>query len=159
MIRLRSSRIAVALACLFALTACDLYPDSGKWAGDFTVHDEAWNDRYTCSADVDITHTNDVVSLNAIDSYCGSRSLHWSPSALNRRGMSLYRDDQKVGDVYPDGTVRIELTDPYYTDHYPNRAQRIVITWTRLGDDLQFSLTEYYEGTALVRESNLHRVN
>lgn len=157
--RIRSSRIAALLPLLVALSACDIYPDSGKWAGDLTVHDAFWNERYSCPVDVDITHTNDVIALNNFDLFCGTKSLHWTPGALNRRGMSLYRGDELVGDVFADGTVKIELRDPYSHDNYPRRVDKVVITWTRMGESLQFSLKEITDGQETIREGSLSRVH
>jgi hypothetical protein len=157
--RLRSSRYAFGLATLLALTACELAPDSGKWGGEVTVHDATWTERYTCSLSVDITHANEVVSLNSVDSFCGERSLHWSPGALSRHGLELWKDGQLVGAIDPDGTVHYEIKDPANTDHYPNHVDRVFVTWTRLGDSLQFRLSEWQEGRERVTEGLLPAKN
>ena len=156
--RFRSTRTLIALTALFGLTACDIYPDSGKWGGDLTVHDDITQQSYTCSADVDISHTESVISLNSFDTYCGPDSLHWAPSALNRRGSSLYLGDQQVGEIYSDGSVHVEIDNPYFNAQYPRNADRLDLTWSRMGDDLQFTLTEWYGNEARTMESSLVRV-
>ncbi|MGZ3652445.1 MAG: hypothetical protein ACXWR1_21730 [Bdellovibrionota bacterium] len=156
--RLRSPRIAISLVCLFALTACDIYPDSGKWAGDVSVHDDLWTQHYSCSLDVDITHTDEVVSLNSFDSFCGDGTLHWAPPALNRHGDSLYLGDQEVGAVEADGTIHIQFDNPYFTAQYPHQVDQVIVTWTRVGEDLVVDVTEVNQGRQLIMESTLHRL-
>jgi|GEM_PF-1671208 len=155
-VRLRSSKsIAVFLLTLFALSSCDVYPESGKWSGDTSVIDERSHESYRCPLSVDLTRTSEVVMIRSLDLFCGSRSLHWSPDAYTRRGSELFKDGQKVGDVYADGTVRLELRDPYFSDRYPNRVNKLVVTWSRMGDALHFSLREETEGYTRTVEGSL----
>ncbi len=157
--RFRSKKVPLGLLCLLALTACDLYPDSGKWAGNLTIHDDNWSEGYSCPVEFEVTHTADLVALQNFDLYCGSRSIHWSPGAYHREGIELYDGDRLAGQTYPDGTVRIELRDPFFHDQYPNRVQRLVITWTRIGETLQFTMKEENEGRTRIFESTLGRVH
>jgi len=156
--RFRSTRTFIALGALLGLTACDLYPDTGKWGGDLTVNDAVLSQTYTCAADADITHTETVISLNSLDVYCGSASMHWAPSALTRRGTGLFLGDNQVGQIYGDGTVQIEIPDPYENVQYPRHPDKIDITWTRMGEDLQFTLTEWYGPNARSMEASLLRM-
>lgn len=157
-IRLRSSKsISLFLFSLFALTSCDLYPENGKWAGDLGVTDERSNATYRCPFEVHLTRTSESVSITSVDLYCGSRSVHWSPSAYVRSGTGLFKNGEKVGEIYPDGTVKLEIWDPSFLDHYPNRVSRLEITWSRIGDSLHFSLREHLEGNKRTMEGSLKR--
>lgn len=82
--------------------AADLYPEAGRWAGDMSV-------------------TDDRVTIQSLDFYCGSRSVRWSPGAFARSSTSLFRNGQRIGTVHADGTVKLELWDPSFHDRYPNR--------------------------------------
>ncbi|HEY8278548.1 MAG TPA: hypothetical protein VIH99_02915 [Bdellovibrionota bacterium] len=155
--RLRSFRTFALVALTFSLSACDFYSDSGRWSGELVAHDESWNDRTPCSVEVEITHFPGKLSFDNVDSYCGWRSLHWKPGKLNRRGSEIWKDGQRVGEVSADGTVRIRISDPSYSDSYPRRAQRLVITWTRIGDRLWFNLSEEDEGHAQILEGSLEK--
>ncbi len=155
-IRLRSSRsISIFLVALFALSSCDVYPESGKWDGDLNVTDDVTHESYRCQGNVDLTRTSEMVLLRNFDLYCGSHSVHWSPDAYTRRGSELFRDGRKAGDIYPDGTVRLDLVDPYFNDRYPNRVGRVVLTWSRMGDSLHFSLREETDGRSRMMEGSL----
>ncbi len=158
-IRLRSSKtISAFLVCLFVLTSCDIYPESGRWTGDLSVVDERTQESYRCPVTLDLTRTSEVVILRSLDLSCGSRTMYWSPDAYTRLGIELFRDGLKVGDIYPDGTVRIDVRDPYFNDHYPVRVGRLVVTWSRLGDSLHFSLREETAGRARTMEGSLRSV-
>lgn len=155
-IRLRSSKaISVFLLSLFVLSSCDVYPESGKWSGEVSVVDERSRESYRCPISVDLTRTSEIVAIRSLDLDCGSRSLHWSPDAYTRRGTDLYKEGQKIGDIYPDGTVRLDIRDPYYYHRYPERVGHLVITWSRMGDSLHFSLREESEGQMRSLEGRL----
>ncbi len=154
--RLRSSKtVSAFVVCLFVLTSCDFYPENGKWEGPVQIRESLGQEAYGCPLSVEISRTHDAVSVRSFDLYCGSRSVHWSPDVYSRRGTDLFQDERKVGDIYPDGTVRLELKDPYFNDRYPNRVGKLVITWSRLGNSLHFSLREESEAQTRTIEGTL----
>lgn len=158
-VRLRSPKsIGIFLLSLVLLTSCDFYPETGKWEGSVRIIDSHSRDSYSCPMQVEISRTQDAVIVRGLDLYCGSHSVHWSPDAYTRRGTDLMQNGRRVGDIYPDGTVRLELTDPYYNDRYPERVGKLVLTWSRIGETLQFSLREETEGFARSMEGSLVRV-
>jgi hypothetical protein len=69
------------------------------------------------------------------------------------------RDQEQVGEIFADGTGRIVLEDPDLHRDYPKRVKRLEITWTKIGETLQFSMREIEEHMQVqVFESNLRQV-
>jgi hypothetical protein len=142
-IRVRSSKsFSLLLLSFCALTSCYVYPDSGKWEGSVKIWEEGSARTETCPVEIELTRTVDIVMIKSLDLYCGSKSTHWSSDAFTRRGTELFQAGRKVGEIYPDGTVKLELEDPGFHDRYPNPVKRVVITWSRLMDTLHVSVQE-----------------
>lgn len=161
-LRLRSPRsLGLFLLSVFLLTSCDYYPENGKWVGELLITDERSRESYRCPVEVDLYRSTGAVNVRSLEVRCGwqfSRSLFWRASDYERRGTDLVKDGQRIGDIYPDGTVRIDMRDPQVRDNYPNRADRLVLTWSHIGEGgLHFSLREDYEGKSRTLEGRLQR--
>lgn len=160
-VRLRSPRSAAILLLSFCLlTSCDFYPENGTWSGEVRVVDEAEKRAYSCEAELKIFRSSQTVEADHLEIRCGSfyrQSLYWSSGRYERVGTDLYLHSMKVGDIYPDGTVRIEMANPAVFDNYPRKVDRLVLTWSHVGEALHFSLREESQGKVRSIDGRLAR--
>lgn len=159
-IRLRHSKLISCFALLLALVACDTYRDNGNWSGTLRVSDSHYpaDDRY-CETDVEVIRSSDFAELSHLSIQCGNKSIRWSSGAMSRQGMELWQSGRQVGEIFADGTVRIEVREPALLLAYPHRVDKLTVTWTRMGEDLQFTLKEETEWRTRTYEGSLQRRN
>jgi hypothetical protein len=154
--RLRSPLLWIALGTLLGLSACEMHADDGTWSGAVSSPDTA-PPGYDCTANVDITHTDSIISINTLDTYCGSDSLHWTPPPFTRDGFTLYIGNMPIGQIDAYDTVHVEIPNPYDTAQYPHHADRLDLTWVLDGPDLNFTLTEWYGTVSHTMNVTLNR--
>ncbi len=156
--RLRSTKVSALLAVLLALTACDTYSDNGEWTGTIRVQDDdqSFDSRY-CETDLEVSRTSETAELRDLAIFCGPRTIRWSSGVLDRRGNEFWQNGQKVGEIFPDGTVRVQVKDPYANVNYPRRVEKVTLTWTRMGEELHFVLKEETEWRTRTYEGSLQR--
>jgi hypothetical protein len=150
-----NSRILPWLLCL-PLTACYAYPDSGHWKGQAVFRDELSNP-VSCTVELDITHDDTFLALNDVATDCGARYTRWNPGAFNVRGMDVWKDTNMLGHVFSDGSVHLSLNDPYLSLDYPYPARHLVVNWTKVGNELQFSEEIGFDGNNQTLEAWLYR--
>ncbi len=127
---------------LFSLTACDFKPDSGLWSGNVEVQNEGLRS-HDCNLEVDITHTDDHITLHHVSNRCYYYSSKWHGGTFEVRGTGVWKRDRLVGWAQADGTVTLQLDESVIDDRFPFPAQRMVVSWNRVGGQLRYSEDAY----------------
>jgi len=149
------SKIFLGLMITLVLSGCDLKRDSGLWRGTVVVRDEMRNP-YTCELEVDISHTDRDLILHHMLTSCKAYSAKWHPGTYEVHGESVWKNGRSVGTALPDGTVSLELNDQVADDRYPMPASRVIVSWMRVGEGLEFTEEAYFAGR-IQRSSGLLR--
>jgi len=140
--RPRALRVLVGLFALFVLSACYVYPDSGRWSGSGSYNDERLSDHRSCRFDLDISHLSGVISVNAFRASCGGFSARLFPGSYTRRGDRIWQGEREVGRVFADGTVELEAYGENLFLRHPLPNSRVLISWTLVGGQLHLSVRE-----------------
>lgn len=142
-LRAGARNFSLVVFSLFALTACYVYPDNGKWAGVGSYNDEGANDHRACNFNLEITHISDTVAVDSLQASCGGRLLaSLKPGSFKREGERVMSNGNQIGRIYADGTVEIDVYAANLFQRHPYANSRVVIAWTHMGEQLHFSVRE-----------------
>lgn len=132
---------------VLGLTGCDVdqAPDSGTWRGQVTYSDGIYQPT-SCEVKLDTSHNDKTLRIYHLESSCNQFTSRWSSVSFDVHGDELWKGNQLVGHASPNGTVSFELENPYLDDRYPYPANRVVVSWNRSGNFLEFTETAYFDG-------------
>lgn len=130
---------------VLGLTGCDLAPDSGSWRGTAAVSDTL-HGYSSCSVELNLTHNEETVTVHKIESNCAQVVTTWDAISFDVHGEQLWKDNRVVGRASERGSVSFELNDPYLDNRFPYPARKVIVTWTKVGNDLEFTEDTYFEG-------------
>lgn len=136
----------VAVFLIATLQGCIYYPENRKWTGELVTYDDSWSVRFRCSVDVEIAQTEYLVSLEDLNTFCGSNSMYWSPGTFRRSGSELWRGAEQVGHAFSDGSASLRLFHPAEKFGFPHDSDRVEVSWSRSGEELNFTLKEFRAG-------------
>jgi hypothetical protein len=128
-----------ALAIAFGLTGCDIKRDSGVWQGTVVVREDDGRPDTTCQMEINLTHTDETVTIHHLYTACEAFASRWQGDTYEVHGMSLFYNGRDVGWVRGDGSVTMELRDYEMTQRFPTLADKVMLSWTRVGDSLEFT--------------------
>lgn len=139
--------LSLAAAILFGMSGCVMLEDSGTWRGTAVNRDD-FREPYTCDMELDLTHTDDDLTLNHISANCGAYRGTWHPGHFEVRGSTLWKNGKTVGWARDDGSVTIDVNDPslLFDERYPYPASRVVISWVKVGERLEYTEEAYFAG-------------
>ena len=144
--------LALALFVAFAgLSGCSLRPDSGLWRGSLVVRDDPARPPYNCRMEIDLTHTEESVTVHQLRTACENYATNWPGATFEVRGSTVLYEGRPVGWVGEDN-VTLELDPAYLREAYPALADKVSLSWTRVGEYLEFSEVVRY-GTQERRSS------
>ena len=127
------------------LTGCEVAPDTGNWRGT-GVYRDGIHAPVTCNLKLDLTHTDEYVRIHQIGSDCAFKSAYWQAGTFDLHGTSLWKNGRIVGSATSNGAVTIDLLDPLVDDRYPFPAQKVTLSWTRVGSYLEYTEETYFDG-------------
>jgi hypothetical protein len=129
-----------------SLTGCDVKRDSGLWQGTVVVRDDEGGAPETCQVELDLTHTDEAVTVHSLRTSCEHFSSRWEGDTYDIQGNSLYYDGRDVGWVREDGSAIVELKQDQMRDRFPILADRVVLSWMRVDGRLEFTQEVYFAG-------------
>lgn len=129
---------------VLGLSGCIQAPDTGAWSGQ-AVYRDGFRDATTCNLKLDLTHTDEYVRVHSIESDCNVYKTRWQAGTFERHGDTLWRDGRIVGHADDAGSVSLNLEHPYQDDDYPFTANRVTVSWTRVGNYLEYTEEAYFD--------------
>jgi len=127
------------LAIAFGLTGCDIKRDSGLWQGTVVVREDDGRPNYTCQVELNLTHTDETVTVHHLLTSCEAFASKWHGDTYEVHGTSLFYNGRDIGWVRDDGSATLELRDYEMTQRFPTLADKVLLSWTRVGDSLEFT--------------------
>lgn len=131
--------LVFAMAILFGLTGCDIKRDSGLWRGTVVVREDDGRSPYTCQVELNITHTGETVTIHHLTTSCDAFASKWHGDTYEVHGHSLFYNGRDVGWARDDGAVILELEHGDMRERFPILADKVMLSWLRVGDSLEFT--------------------
>lgn len=123
---------------VLGLSGCYVAPDTGVWSGT-AVFREGNLAPVNCELKVSITHREEELSLHRRSLNCRQTASTWWPETFDIRGETLWQGWRQVGNAQSSGSASIELDFPVATSRYPHPAEKVRVSWSRVGSYLEFS--------------------
>lgn len=132
---------------VLGLSACDLVqaPDTGVWKGTAVFRDGV-KDPVTCELTLDLSHTDETLRVYRIDHNCSRTRTSWRATTFDVKGKDLWRGTRHVGYASRDGDASFEFDAFELEDQYMYPAQRLMVSWAKVGEALEFTQEIYFEG-------------
>lgn len=139
------AKLTLGIGLIVGLSGCRMIGDSGVWSGSAVSRDGVY-ESYSCNVEVDITHTEEYVTLHHVATDCGRYAGRWQAGTFEIHGTTVWRNGKPVGWARDDGSVTLDIDDPskFLDQRYP--ATRLVISWMRVGDSLEYTEEAYFAG-------------
>lgn len=149
--------VTLGLALAIGLTGCNIVRDTGLWRGTVVVRDEL-RAPYTCEVEIDLTHTDDTLAIHHLLTSCNAYSSKWHPGTFELLGSSAWKNGRNIGWAREDGSANLELDDNTADERFPMPSNRVILSWVRVGEGIEFTQETYYAGriqrsTGLLRKT------
>lgn len=135
----------LGLGLVLSLSACQMRADSGLWRGTVTV-EEDFQRSYSCTLELEITHTNEDLILHRISNSCFAYSSSWRAGKFELFGNTVWKSGRVVGSVGDDGSGSLELDSLTMDERYPFPANSVRLLWNRTGIGLSFTEEAFFAG-------------
>ncbi len=141
------AKVTLGVALIAGLSGCRMIGDSGVWSGS-AVSRDGFRESYSCNVEVDITHTEEYVTLHHVATDCGTYAGRWHAGTFEIHGGTVWRNGKAVGWARDDGSVTLDITDPskFLDNRYPYPASRLMISWMRVGESLEYTEEAHFPG-------------
>ena len=149
----------IAFVLTLLLSGCDLKQDSGLWKGTVLVREGDGRPAYQCDVELQITHTDQNVTLHHVRNVCPHFTSKWHGDTFEVHNQSLIYRGQDVGWARPNGDVTLELREFQMRDRFPILADRVVLSWKRTGMSLEFSEEVTFAGRTKLSSGWLRKVD
>jgi len=139
--------LSLGAAILFGMSGCVMLEDSGTWRGTAVNRDD-FREPYTCDMELELTHSDDQIILHHVAANCGSYRGVWHPGSFEVHGSTIFKNGKAVGWARDDGSATIDVDDPsrYFDERYPYPASRVVISWVKVGERMEYTEEAYFAG-------------